>query len=90
MQLLCILPDLRKMGVWRDVEVTIESLKLGVHVLRNPTIYNIFLKTGLVTDAGSGIPRIIRVLRKVTGREPDFRLEGTEFIIVLRRAVEGG
>ncbi|MBI4641517.1 MAG: putative DNA binding domain-containing protein [Candidatus Tectomicrobia bacterium] len=70
--------------------VTIESLRLGVHVLRNPTIYNIFLKVGLVTDAGSGIPRMIRLLRETTNREPDFRLEGNEFVVVLPRSSKGG
>ena len=65
--------------------VTIESLRSGMHVLRNPTIYNIFLKTGLVTDAGSGIPRMIRLMRESTGQEPDFRLEGNEFVVVLPR-----
>jgi ATP-dependent DNA helicase RecG len=65
--------------------VAIEALKLGVHVLRNPTIYNIFLKIGLVTDAGSGIPRIIHLLRQSTGSEPEFRLEGNEFVVALKR-----
>ncbi|MFQ5709904.1 MAG: RNA-binding domain-containing protein [bacterium] len=66
--------------------VTLESLKIGVHVLRNPTIYNIFLKIGLVTDAGSGIPRMIRVLRDTINQEPDFRVEGNEFVVVLPRS----
>ncbi|MBI4641014.1 MAG: ArsR family transcriptional regulator, partial [Candidatus Tectomicrobia bacterium] len=51
-----------------------------------PTIYNMFLKIGLVTDAGSGIPRMIRLLRETTGREPDFRLEGNEFVVILPRS----
>lgn len=62
--------------------VTIEALRLGVHVLRNPTIYNIFLKLGLVTDAGSGIPRIISQLRKLK-IEPVFKLEGNEFVVMI-------
>jgi len=53
--------------------------------LLNPTLYNIFLKVGLVTDAGSGIPRMIRVIREKTGREPDFRSEGNEFVVVIPR-----
>lgn len=69
--------------------VTIESLKLGVHVLRNPTIYNIFPKIGLVTDAGSDIPRMIRVLRQATGREPDVRSGKNEFVVALGRPSEG-
>jgi len=68
--------------------VTVESLKQGIHVLRNPTIYNILLKIGLVTDAGSGIPRMIRILRQETGREPDFRVEGNEFVVVLYRRIK--
>ena len=67
--------------------VTLDSLRVGVHVLRNPTLYNILLKRGFVTDAGSGIPRMIRVLREMTQREPDFRLEGNEFVVVLPRSL---
>ena len=67
--------------------VTLDSLRVGVHVLRNPTLYNILLKRGLVTDAGSGIPRMIRVLREVTQREPHFRVEGNEFVVVLPRSL---
>ena len=68
--------------------VTIDSLRLGVHVTRNATIYNIFLKIGLVTDAGSGIPRMIRVLRETRGSEPDFRLEGNEFVVAIPRPLK--
>ena len=70
--------------------VTIESLRFGVHVLRNPTIYNMFLKIGLVTDAGSGIPRMIRLLREHTGHEPLFRMEGNEFVVIFPRSQESG
>jgi ATP-dependent DNA helicase RecG len=65
--------------------VTVESIRLGVHVLRNPTIYNIFLKLGLVTDAGSGVPRMIRLTRQATNQEPDFRVVGHEFVVALPR-----
>ncbi|MDE0458884.1 MAG: hypothetical protein OXI15_16435 [Chromatiales bacterium] len=58
----------------------------GVHVLRNPSAYNLLLGRGLVTDAGSGIPRMIRLLREKTGLEPDLRVEGNEFLVVLIRA----
>jgi ATP-dependent DNA helicase RecG len=68
--------------------VTIDSIRLGVHVLRNPTIYNIFLKLGFVTDAGSGVPRMIRLIRQATNQEPDFRVVGHEFIVALPRSSE--
>lgn len=65
--------------------VDIDALKFGVHVLRNPSIYNIFLKVGLVTDAGSGIPRMVRLLKQANNTEPDFKMEGNEFITIIPR-----
>jgi ATP-dependent DNA helicase RecG len=65
--------------------VTLESLPFGIHVLRNPMVYNMLLRVGLVTDAGSGIPRMIRLVRQATGREITFRYEGNEFVLVLPR-----
>ena len=65
--------------------VRLDQLPAGVHVLRNPTLYNLLLKRGLVTDAGSGIPRMIRLLREKTGSEPDLRIEGNEFVVALAR-----
>ena len=65
--------------------VRLDQLPAGVHVLRNPTVYNLLLKRGLVTDAGSGIPRMIRLLRDRTGHDPDLRIEGNEFVVALAR-----
>ncbi|QUL99313.1 MAG: putative DNA binding domain-containing protein [Candidatus Fermentithermobacillus carboniphilus] len=65
--------------------VTIESLRTGIHVLRNPTIYNILLKLRLVTDAGSGIPRVIRLMREKLGLEPQFSVENQQFVVRLPR-----
>jgi predicted HTH transcriptional regulator len=58
-------------------------------MLRNAVIYNMFLRVGLVTDAGSGIQRIIRLVRNAIGREPQFRLEGHEFVVALPRRGNG-
>jgi ATP-dependent DNA helicase RecG len=69
--------------------VTVESLRYGIHVLRNPAMYNMFLRSGLVTDAGSGIPRMIRLIREVVGQEPGFHLEGNEFVVRFPRPVQG-
>lgn len=65
--------------------VTLDALPLGIHVLRNPIIYNVFLRMGLVTDAGSGIPRIIARVRQFTNQSPVWKLEGNEFVLVLPR-----
>lgn len=65
--------------------VTIDSLRSGVHVLRNPAIYNMFLKMGLVTNTGSGIPRMVRLVREATSCDVDLHLEGNEFVVVFPR-----
>lgn len=65
--------------------VRVEQLPAGVHVTRNPTLYNLLLKRGLVTDAGSGIPRTIRLLREANGTEPTLTIEGGEFVVALPR-----
>ncbi|HDH43830.1 MAG TPA: hypothetical protein ENG66_00245 [Thermococcus sp.] len=66
--------------------VTIESMKVGgSHVLRNPTIYNFFVKMGLVTDVGSGVARLIRMVKEATGKEVKLKEEGGEFIVRIPR-----
>lgn len=78
--------EIRTPGVLPNT-VTPDSLPFGIHVLRNPMIYSMLLRVGLVTDAGSGIPRIIRLTRQATGQAPTFRHEGNEFVLVLPRKV---
>lgn len=66
--------------------VTIESIKIGgSHILRNPTIYNLLYKMGMVTDLGSGVRRIIALVKNHSGKEVLFQETGTEFIITLPR-----
>ncbi|MBI5193202.1 MAG: putative DNA binding domain-containing protein [Nitrospirae bacterium] len=66
--------------------VTIESMKMGgAHVLRNPTIYNLLAKMGLVTDIGSGVLRIIESVKKAIQKEVKFDLIDTEFILTIPR-----
>lgn len=67
--------------------VTVDALKAGVHVLRNPAVYNILLKIGMVTDAGSGIPRMIRLVREAVGREVEFHLSPGEFTVSIPRPI---
>jgi len=66
--------------------VTIESIKIGgAHVLRNPTIYNLLSKMGLVTDLGSGVMRIIRLVKKHIGKDVELKETETEFILIIPR-----
>jgi ATP-dependent DNA helicase RecG len=80
--------EVRSPGILPN-SVKLESLGYGMHMLRNPIIYNMLLRIGLVTDAGSGIPRIIRLTRQTTGLEPTFKLEGNEFVVSLPRRGNG-
>jgi len=66
--------------------VTIESMKVGgSHVLRNPTIYNLFVKMGLVTDVGSGVARLIRIIRENINKEVELKEVGNEFVVSIPR-----
>jgi ATP-dependent DNA helicase RecG len=66
--------------------VTIESIKIGgAHVLRNPTIYNLLGKMGLVTDIGSGIKRIIESVKKTLKKEVELKETEGEFILIIPR-----
>ncbi len=66
--------------------VTIENMKIGgAHVLRNPTIYNLLGKMGLVTDIGSGIRRIIESVKKTVGHDVNLEVTESEFILTIPR-----
>lgn len=53
--------------------------------MRNPTIYNLLAKMGLVTDIGSGVLRIIESVRKAIQKEVQFDVLETEFILTIPR-----
>jgi len=44
-----------------------EAMRAGVHVVRNPRIYARLTDAGLVTRAGTGIRRLIRLVKQATG-----------------------
>jgi ATP-dependent DNA helicase RecG len=64
--------------------VTIDSMKIGgSHILRNPTIYNLLYKMGMVTDMGSGVRRIIALVHAHTQKEVLFQETDNEFILTI-------
>ena len=70
--------------------VTIESIKIGgSHVLRNPTIYNLLLKMGLVTDTGSGVRRVIQLIKDSAGKDVLLKETEGEFIVTIPRKQQG-
>jgi len=44
----------------------------GVHALRNSMIHSALLRIGPVTDAGSDVSRINRLMRRVIGSESTY------------------
>jgi ATP-dependent DNA helicase RecG len=69
--------------------VTIENIKVGrSHVLRNPTIYNMLLKMKMVTDLGSGVRRIIKLVKEKLNKDVEFENTENEFVIKIPRKTE--
>jgi len=67
---------------------TLENIKLGVHSERNPLIVSYLAKMGYMTQIGTGIVRMIRLLREHTGKEPEFEERDQEFVVIIRRVAE--
>jgi len=66
--------------------VTIESIQLGgVHVLRNPAIYTLFSRLGLVTGIGTGVYRASLQIQEFTKKETTLKMEGNEFVVSIPR-----
>lgn len=71
--------------------VTLEGMKLGIHVPRNPLIYSLLERMGLVTGVGRGIPSIIKTMEKL-GKKAELKLIEdpstgivSEFVLTLYR-----
>jgi len=66
--------------------VTIESMKAGgSHVLRNPHIYNMLIKFQMVTDLGSGVRRMIKLVKDYTGLDVELIANDNEFVVKIPR-----
>lgn len=61
------------------------AMRAGTHVVRNPHIYARLVDAGLVTRAGSGIPRIIRLLREATGQDVTIHIRDFEVLLTIPR-----
>lgn len=69
--------------------VTIDNIKLGFPLHRNPLIVSLLAKEHRMTEIGTGIPRMIRLVKEQTGKEPDFEEREQEFIIRIWRPDSG-
>ncbi len=65
--------------------VTIEKMKESTHVPRNPILMKFLQDFHFVEKLGRGIPMVVREMKKLGVREPDFVESGEEFIVTLYR-----
>ena len=63
--------------------VTIENMKAGVSVYRNPIIAKFINDYRLTEGMGRGIPMIMREMKKIAGREPKIEIIGEETILTI-------
>jgi ATP-dependent DNA helicase RecG len=64
--------------------VTIESIRLGVHVERNPRLATHLARLGMMTERGSGVPRVIKLMRDHGLPEPRIEERGPSLLVTLR------
>ncbi len=65
--------------------VTIENIRAGIHVERNPIILSFMAKLGFMTRLGTGILRIFRLARESGLPEPDLTERDSEFVVTVYR-----
>lgn len=64
--------------------VTIDAIRQGYHLVRNPVIFSHLSRLGLATDAGRGVPSMISLWRAAGLGEPEFSVLGAEFRVTFR------
>ncbi len=63
--------------------VTLDNIRAHYSKPRNETISRVLLNLGYVSTLGSGIPRMIRLMREHVGREPDLEVADSQFLVRL-------
>ncbi len=77
--------EIRSPGILPNT-VTVDSMRVGgSHVLRNPTIYNMLIKFKMVTDLGSGVRRIIKLVKEHIGKDVLLIPTSNVFILTIPR-----
>lgn len=65
--------------------VTLENVRAGIHVERNPIILSLMAKLSLMTRLGTGILRIFRLAAESGLPEPQLTASPAEFVVTLYR-----
>lgn len=63
--------------------VTVDSMKTGISVYRNPIIVKFINDYHLAEGMGRGIPMIIREMRKISGKEPTIEIKDSETNVII-------
>lgn len=63
--------------------VTLDNVRTHFSRARNDIIVRVLLNLGYVNSLGSGIPRMIRLMKQHSGREPDFEVNPLQFMVRL-------
>lgn len=63
--------------------VTLANIRTHYSKARNETIARVLFNLGYVNTLGSGIPRILRLMREHSGREADLELHDNQFLVRL-------
>ncbi|MEA3342039.1 MAG: ATP-binding protein, partial [Chloroflexota bacterium] len=58
---------------------TLDSIRFGIHVERNPLLVTFLSKLGLMSRVGTGIPRMIRAMREAKLPPPEFEITDGQF-----------
>jgi ATP-dependent DNA helicase RecG len=61
------------------------AMRFGVHVVRNPRIYSRLSDAGLVTRAGTGVRRMVRLVQEATGRDLEIAVRDFEVLFTIPR-----
>jgi ATP-dependent DNA helicase RecG len=65
--------------------VDAEAMRAGAHAVRNPRIYARLSDAGLVTRAGTGVRRIIRLIKEATGKDVEITIREFETLLTIPR-----
>ncbi len=63
--------------------VTLQNIRTHYSRPRNETIARVLFNLGYVNTLGSGVPRMIRLMREHSGREPDLEVLDQQFLVRL-------
>lgn len=77
--------EIRSPGVLPN-SVTLDNIRTHYSKPRNETIARVLFNLGYVNTLGSGIPRMIRLVRDQAGRDPDFIVTDHQFLVRLPSA----